>query len=224
MKITVLIISAMFMFLSCDSDSVNTPSETEQVEPLEGIFVLGSVDGNVGYWYDGEWNNGPVPASGNSLSISSIYVEEDKVYMAGYEYTKYDKRLAGYCIDNEWILIETDFSSVVIDIVVSNGNVYCSGILQGLYACYWDNGELILPDSIEKDDKAYGEVNCLNVENDDVIAAGDIDMVPVPVYWLNENPVQLSNPDGGIMYGSLEIIKRIIIICIQRDGVLTMRV
>ncbi len=206
MKISVLIISAMFMLLSCDSDSVNTPSEPEQVEHLEGVFVLGSFGGNMGYWHDGEWNNLPVSDSWKIGRAYSLCVYEDSIYMAGYESSDGGKNYkTGYYVNNEWIQInEPDDHWSILDIEVYNNKIYCAGA-SGSTACYWINGEVIFPADIEGDSYASGMINSIIVENDDVIVAGDNNLYPV--YWLNREPVRLSIPEE-LINGRLWVIRK----------------
>ncbi len=208
MKISVLIISAMFMILSCDSDSDNTPSESgpEQVEPLEGVFVLGSFGGNMGYWHDGEWNNLPVSDSWKIGRAYSLCVYEDSIYMAGYESSDGGKNYkTGYYVNNEWVQInEPNEYWHISDIEVHNNKIYCAGA-SGSTACYWINGEVIFPADIEGESYANGKINSIIVENDNVIAAGDNHVFPV--YWLNTEPVQLSIP-GELINGSLWVVRK----------------
>ena len=200
----------MFMLISCDTDSENSPSGPgpEQVEPLEGVFVLGYQYGEeikYGYWHDGLWNQLPVSDSGKIGRAYSLCVYEDSIYMAGSESYDGNNFQSGYYVNNEWVQInEPNEYWHISDIEVHNNKIYCAGA-SGSTACYWINGEVIFPADIEGESYANGKINSIIVENDNVIAVGDNHIFPV--YWLNTEPVQLSIP-GELINGSLWVVRK----------------
>ncbi len=178
MKISVLIISAMFMLLSCDSDS--SKSVPEEVEPLEGVFVLGSVDGKVGYWHDGEWNQCEVPDYGTASYAYSMYINESDIYIGGTRVDSNHRRKPGYWMNLEWNSIDSINYGTVCSIVIENDDVLCGGHEQ-VYGqpCYWKNSEI----NLLTNNANIGQVNCLNKNDGNFYAAGCADG---PVYWEND--------------------------------------
>ncbi len=204
-KIT-LILLALFSILSCDSDSDNTPSGSGpgQVEPLEGVFVLGSVgDAADGYWHDGLWHGCNVPDGTEYYFSTSICVSEDDVYVSGLGSTS-GSEVVGYYQNNEWIYFENTYGSQYIKaIVVIDDSVYCAGISSSA-ACYWENGEIKYLKDIFGDEKGTGCANCIVVNNYDIYVAGTISSAPV--YWKNDVPEQLFVNDVDIDYGGINTV------------------
>ncbi len=208
MKITALIISAMFMLISCDSDT--SKSVPEQVEPLEGVFVLGSVDGNVGYWHDGEWNQCEVPVGADSCSGDSIYITEYDVYIGGgyrYAYNQYNfVHVPGYWKNLEWeplYTAEPIASAGVFSVTSSDEDIYFAGHLNH-EACYWKNNDLIYLDDFDNSSVLYKldpymEITCIMSNNNNIYGAVQSTK---PVYFKNKNLISLSI-DG---VGSLETV------------------
>lgn len=100
------------------------------------------------------WENGWMKNLSNNYNsdIQAIYSTGTDCYLAGYTSGIRNNTQAAFWKNGECIPLteeETSKDSMVKDIQVLNGDIYCSGYNTGNIAGYWKNGEFVAIDEIQ---------------------------------------------------------------------------
>jgi len=168
------------------------------------VYVSGGYAVNVDNVYSSSnlyhacyWKNGvrtDIPnSSPNTVSSTSIFVDNGKVYVAGWtRYFLEDIREAWYSVDGQMKIVETGEWGSISNIFVENGAVYLAGSDASNNACFWKGtsktsiGQRVV-------------IRGMYVRDGIVFTAGwryepGIDASYYPCYWVNTKRVELLFP------------------------------
>lgn len=177
----------------------------------QDIYVAGFLGGDPCYWKNGKIHL--LPTNGTSGIANSIYVVDNKVYVAGYVSSDALMSAAMWVDDRLTILDKGNLESNAAGISVYKGTVYVSGYTKEdnrNRACIWKNGALqLMPLSLDND---------ANNKNDGSMAQGILidkgnvyitgaenhrNQTNTAAYWKDGKRVYLDNAYGAAVGESI---------------------
>ena len=185
MKKTLILLSLLFLSISCSDD--DSLSADKEIIPGRNVYVAGYISDGSGNTIACYWHNGKRIELGSG-ELSDIVVSDGKVYSVGYDFGG----SASYWIDTESYELEGS-DPEAYSIAVHNGDVYTAGRDNG--ACYWKN--------TQKNKLSGGDSSGYGIavkDNGNVFVGGyyvNNHHLIIPAFWKNGNRTNLSRPSGG---------------------------